>query len=154
MKGGRQQALGSLKRAGALKEKGVPKATTQDSCFSHMIRAGQSLRVQPVEVEPAGAGQPAGPSPDTPGSPTGSARSDGAYPARRGCIRPLPTAREKKLKTLGSACLRVRRDAGNLFLLRSTPPSCRLISGEDALASFLKIMPVPAKKKSVYGRAV
>lgn len=48
-----------LKRASALKEKGVPKATTQDSCFSHMIRTGQSLRVQPVEAEPAWAGQPA-----------------------------------------------------------------------------------------------
>lgn len=33
-------------------------------------------------------------------------------------------------------------------------PSCWLISGDDALTSFLKIILLFAKKKSVYGRAV
>lgn len=60
-----------LKRASALKEKGVPKATTQDSCFSHMICKGQSLREQPVEVRRAGEGQKVSPALTDPRRPTG-----------------------------------------------------------------------------------
>lgn len=90
-----------LKRASALKEKAVPKATTQDSCFSHMIRTGQSLGVRAVEVQPAERDSQPVPAPAAPAAP----RVDRAYPARRGCTGPLLKAMKKKLKTLWNACL-------------------------------------------------
>lgn len=107
---------GELKRASALKEKGVPKATTQDSCFSHMIRTGQSLRVQPVEVQPARAGQPACPSLASSGGPW----ADRAHPAWKVSFG----KQRRKLKTLRNVCFRECRAAENLFLLYSMPPSC------------------------------
>lgn len=42
--------MGAEKSKRFIRKKGVPKATTQDSCFSHMICEGQSLREQPREV--------------------------------------------------------------------------------------------------------
>lgn len=136
-----------LKRASALKEKGVPKATTQDSCFSHMIRTGQSLRAQPVEVQPAERDSPGRPSPGSPGGPPAGTELTRHGGAALGCS---PKRRRKKLKRLSDACFRVGRRAETLSLLRCTPPSWRLLSGEGDLASFLKIIPLFAKKKGPF----
>lgn len=108
-------------------------------------------------MEPDGAGQPACPSPAAgqPACPSPSSPPAGwSSPSMEGLHWAASESKEEKVKTLGNASFRACRAAENLFLPCSAPPSCWLISAEGALANFLKIIPLFAKKKSVYGRAV
>lgn len=119
-----------LKRASALKEKGVPKATTQDSCFSHMICKGQSLREQPVEVRRAGEGQKVSPA-HSPAPSRRLRRASALTKHGRAAWGSFGNQIKKGSRHLGiplSACRAPCYAGLGKTFSSSTPRSCRVIS--------------------------